>query len=115
IARRRSTAVLCLTHLNAAGQFLGRRVMEKVRTAIRMEHYDRDPKRRLEVVKTNAQMPAALGLTMGESGNEYDDQPPEPPEENGGRPAGRSARQRECDDWLKAELKTSPKRVSMTR
>lgn len=81
IARRYSCAMLCLTHLNATGHFLGRRVREKVRVAIRMDKPDpQDERRSLAVVKSNSRVPPALGLTMGDTGNEYDSDPPKEPE-----------------------------------
>lgn len=119
IARKYDTAVLCLTHLNATGQFLGRRVLEKVRVALRLEQPDPDAeKRRLEVYKTNSKKPAALGVTMGDRGNEYDDQPPEKAGEapEPGRRRGRlSYEVNQAMDWLRGQLANGPQRVSFVR
>jgi len=118
LARRHACAFLCLTHLNAGGTFLGRRVMEKVRVGVRIMQPGADEKRRLEVVKTNSRKPAALGLTLGDRGNEYDDNPPELPSEDAtprpglGRP---SSEIQVCADWLAALLEGGPCRVSITR
>jgi hypothetical protein len=103
IARRHGCAVLCLTHLNASGKFLGRRVIEKVRVAIKMSQPDaQDDRRRLEVYKTNARRPAPLGLTMFSDRNEYD---AEPPAEGGGEPGQAAAsRKQECRQWLAERL-----------
>jgi hypothetical protein len=114
IARKYRCSVLCLTHLNAAGHFLGRRVMEKVRVAIRMDHFDGNDKRRLEVMKSNSQRPAPLGVIMGEGGNDYDFEPPEPPEESA-MPKVPTDAERKAMDWLKEQLSKGPKRVSITR
>ncbi len=86
IARRQNTAVLALTHLNAGGKVLGRRALEKVRTCLRLNAEDtsQESKRRLEVIKSNSLKPAALGVLMGSSGNEYDDNPPPAPEDQSG-------------------------------
>jgi hypothetical protein len=114
IARRQRCAIVCNTHLNAGGQFLGRRVLEKVRTAIRMEQTDPgSTRRRLEVVKSNSRIPPPLGLTMGDKGNDYDGQPPQRPE---GNTSGRiPAKLTEAMDWLKAELEKGPRQVQGLR
>jgi hypothetical protein len=81
IARRQNCAGLCLTHLNAAGQFLGRRVLEKVRTAILIDQpREDDDRRRVRITKSNRKKPEPLGMSVGDDGNsqEYDDDPPVP-------------------------------------
>ena len=107
IARRNQVAILCLTHLNAAGGLLGRRVLEKVRCAMRIEKPDpgQPNRRRLEVVKSNSKTPQALGVTMGDAGNEYDGQPPEraPDGRFGG---GEPVRLNEMKAWLTDRLQT---------
>jgi AAA domain len=117
IARKHRTAMLCLTHLNASGQFLGRRVLEKVRVAIRMEQPDPDQdKRRLEVVKTNAKRPPPLGMTMYDYGNDYDTSPPdsaEGPDTVPNRPP--PPKVTEAVEWLKARLASGPQAVGRTR
>jgi len=114
IARRYRTAILALTHLNAAGHFLGRRVLEKCRMAIRIDLYDGEERRRLSVYKSNSKMPPALGLTMGDGGNEYDDDPPEPPEEGAGKFAP-SAKVQQAVEWLRDRLAGGGRRVSHLR
>ncbi len=116
LARRHRTSILCLTHLNATGQFLGRRVLEKVRVAIRMEQPDpNSDKRRMEVTKSNSKRPAALGVTMGDSSNEYDNDPPASSDDTGTVSRKANNRIDECADWLLDQLSSGPKRVSNTR
>ncbi len=123
LARRYRCAILCLTHLNATGQFLGRRVLEKVRVALRMEQYEGEERRRLEVHKTNSKKPSALGVTMGDAGNDYDNNPPEPPTLDPGAGASRErgkpgpvpVKLQACLAWLKKELLIGPTRVSVLR
>lgn len=117
IARRYRTCVLCLTHLNATGQFLGRRVLEKVRLAIRLEQPDdNDDRRRVEVVKSNSKRPDAIGMTMGDCGNEYDKTPPAKCEGGSDGPAAKkNTKIAECADWLLKLLGKGERRVSNTR
>lgn len=115
LARKYRTSVLCLTHLNAAGQFLGRRVLEKVRVAIRMDQFEGEERRRLEVMKTNSRRPPALGVTMNDDGNEYDGNPPEPPADEGFRGKTIPSQVQEAIDWLRSLLSGGPQRVSNTR
>jgi hypothetical protein len=117
-ARRYRTAILCLMHLNADNQFLGRRVLEKVRVAIRMEQPDQsNDRRRLEVVKSNAKRPPALGVTMGDFGNEYDTNPPQSMEEEVRHGLGRPPEKFDAAvAWLTGDwLRHMAKRVSVTR
>lgn len=123
IARQYNTAVLCITHLNATGQFLGRRILERVRVALKMDTPDPgDERRRLVVHKSNSKKASGLGVTMTDHGNDYDNSPPTDPEEGGGRggscgedgPAI-SAQCQKAMDWLAEYLKDGPKRVSNTR
>jgi hypothetical protein len=114
IARRHRTAILCLTHLNATGQFLGRRILEKVRVAIKIEQPDADnPKRRLEVKKSNSKVPAVLGMTMHDNGNEYDNDPPRTADQEA-KPGPPPAKVKEAADWLKDWLLGGAKRVGNT-
>lgn len=120
LARRQNVAVICLTHLNAGGSVLGRRGTEKVRTLIRMTAQDiKDStcRRRLEVVKSNSIMPPAVGITMGELGNEYDDNPPPPPMQPGeSQPKeGPTEKVGECMDWLSELLRGGPVSVGEIR
>lgn len=125
LARKRNVAVLALTHLNASGTVLGRRGVEKVRTVIRMTAQnlaDVNCKRRLEVTKSNGKYPAALGMTMGDTGNTYDTDAPPPPVVPGFGSSGAAGAKSDdsgvlgrCSDWLAAELLSGPRRVSELR
>lgn len=119
IARKYACAVLALTHLNAGGHFLGRRVLEKVRVAIRIENPEPDneanTRRRLEVKKTNSKAPPPLGVTMGDRSNEYDDRPPEAvdpdaPQKRGPAPA----KVQEAVEWLRQRLSRGAQKVGYT-
>lgn len=116
LARRHRCGFLCLTHLNAGGTFLGRRVLEKVRVAIRMQQPEGEERRRLEVIKSNSKKPPALGLTMADNGNEYDANPPEVSTlEPGAKPGRPDPKVQDCADWLAAQLEKGPRKVSTTR
>jgi hypothetical protein len=115
IARRHRCAVLANTHLNADGKFLGRRILEKVRVAIRMEQPDpADDRRRLEVVKSNSRIPSPLGVTMHGVRNDYDHSPPARAE-SGPAPGRPPARVQEAQDWLARDLAKGPQRVQAVR
>jgi hypothetical protein len=115
MARENACAFLCLTHLSATGQFLGRRVLEKVRTAIKMGRPDANDKRRcLELVKTNSRKPPALGVSMGDTGNEYDDNPPIAPEGEEAPQRSASAVDR-CAQWLTGQLDGGAMKVHVLR
>ena len=126
IARRQNTAVMALTHLNAGGKVLGRRALEKVRICVRMNAPDtgKECKRRLEVIKSNSLKPAALGVTMTDTRNDYDDAPPPPPEDAAGGFAGKDdndpvkgppTKVRECMEWLEPRLADRPEMVFKLR
>jgi len=85
-------AIICLTHLNANGGVLGRRIVEKARQVITMTEPDPEGqpnRRRIWVSKSNAIKPPALGVTMHSDGCDYDDAPPVSPDAEPGT-AGRS-------------------------
>jgi hypothetical protein len=79
IAQRTQTAIVTLLHLNRNGQALGLRIKPVTRTIIHLERPDREqPERlRLWVEKTYSKHRLELGVTMTDSGNEYDFDPPE--------------------------------------
>ncbi len=83
-------AFLGLTHLSIAKEALGRRIVEKARVVVKMTKPDPEGqpnRRKLWVDKTAAVNPPALGITMRDSGNDYDFNPPAEAEPNrGGRP-----------------------------
>ena len=77
IAQRRQVAIALLLHLSQAGQALGRRTKGLTRTLIHLDCPDPDQPTRLRlwVEKSFDVRPHALGVTIGEAGNEYDDGP----------------------------------------
>lgn len=112
IARKYDMPVMCLTHLAAGGNVLGRRGTEKVRVVIKMDVPDADDeRRRVQVVKSNHLKPKPLGMTMMDGGAEYDHAPPLPPEGEDGefqphRARGRpGAKKGLCEAWLRDLLR----------
>ncbi len=125
IARKYECAIICVTHLNAGGKFLGRRVLEKVRVAIQMSQpQPGDERRRLWVAKSYDRKPLPLGMTMRGGGCDYDLNPPDETadaEHATRRPTGQapppapSPRLREVGDWLRGQLSNGARRVSALR
>ena len=78
IAQRRQVAIALLLHLSREGQALGRRTKGLTRTLIHLDCPDPDQPARLRlwVEKSFDVRPPALGVTIGEGGNEYDAGPP---------------------------------------
>ena len=121
IAQRRQVVIALLLHLSRAGQPLGRRTKGLTRTLLHLECPDPDQPARLRlwVEKSFDARPPALGVTIGEAGNEYDGNP------RGGR--GRRAvtspasaakfpiKLDACREWLADQLGTQPVRVAVVR
>ena len=88
--------VMLLLHVSKEGQALGRRIKGVTRTLIHLECPDSEkfPARlRAWVEKSFAKKPPALGVTMGDAGNEYDFNPPVAPQPSkGGRPPAERAK-----------------------
>ena len=84
VAKRTGCAMLVVTHTNVAGKTLGRRADEKTRVTIRVERPDPEGqphRRKLSVALSRLSVyPPPLGVTMHDSGNDYDNTPPEDPE-----------------------------------
>lgn len=117
IAARTGTALVCVTHLNAAGKPLGRRIEGQGRVVIMLENPDPDGqphRRKLYVRKSNSLMPEALGITMGTHGNEYDLNPPRKPETVEGGPEKVDAVGR-CMEWLTRHLEDGKQMLGITR
>jgi hypothetical protein len=78
IAQRHEIAVVLLQHVSREGQALGRRSKGLTRTLIHLACPDTDQPTRLRlwVEKSFVIRPPALGVTMTESGNTYDTEPP---------------------------------------
>jgi hypothetical protein len=89
LVQQYQTNIILSLHLNREGQALGRRIKGITRTLIHLECPDpQKPERlRLWVEKSYAKKPPALGVTIEESGNRYDSDPPSKAEPSkGGRP-----------------------------
>lgn len=103
-------AIVCVTHLNTAGKALGLRIRGQCRVVIHLSAPDPEgqpARRRLWVDKSMAKHPPPLGVTMGNDGNTYDDQPPEAAE--GNTPAPRADK---TGGWLREKLKEGPRKVA---
>jgi hypothetical protein len=118
LAAKHDVAVVAVTHLNATGGVLGRRALEKVRSALRLSQPDPtgQPDRRwLGVIKSNVKSPPPLGVTMTATGNEYDDDPPSAPGDEPGQRGRPAAKRDACTDWLRGQLAGGPVAVSELR
>src|SRR5262249_25203674 len=81
--------VFLFLHVSKEGHALGRRIKGITRTLIHLEAPDpsKTERLRLWVEKSYAKKPPALGVTITESGNKYDFEPPARAEQvRGGRP-----------------------------
>lgn len=82
LCQKYGVIVVLLLHVSREGQALGRRIKGITRTLIHLECPDREnaPARlRAWVEKSFAKKPPALGVTMGDAGNDYDFAPPTAP------------------------------------
>jgi AAA domain len=120
IAQRRQVAIALLLHLSREGQALGRRTKGLTRTLIHLECPDSDQPARLRlwVEKSFDVKPPALGVTMGEDGNEYDNDPPDGGDEDVSAPRKRGrvpVKLDACKEWLADQLVTQPVPVKDVR
>ena len=118
MAQRSGSALLGLTHLSANKEALGRRVVEKARSVIKLTQPDPEgqpDRRRLWVDKTAVVKPPALGVTMTTNGNEYDLNPPQEPEDSPRKPGPPPAKLEECKTWLRERLTPNPAPVKDVR
>lgn len=119
IAMRQKVAIVCVTHLNTAGKAIGRRAPEKVRVVIQLSCPDPEGqpnRRKLWVDKSKAQKPKPMGITMSDTGNEYDLNPPEAPKLNRHGNAVRGpapTKITECMSWLETILRQGRSRVKL--
>src|SRR5262249_44714753 len=115
IAVRTGVVLILLTHLNADGKPLGRRIQAQARIVMQLEKPDPDQehRRKLYIVKTNCLRPAPLGVTMGERGNEYDTNPPKEPDSPSKKDDGPQGEA--CRKWLSEWLSNGQKPVGQTR
>lgn len=114
IAKRTGAAIVCVTHTNVAGKTLGRRADEKTRVTIRLECPDPENqpnRRKLSVALSRlSTYPQALGVTMGDHGNDYDTSPPEPAEAGNGGPPSPPFEVTRAMGWLTNRLDHGPAR-----
>jgi hypothetical protein len=120
IAQRRQVAIALLLHLSREGQALGRRTKGLTRTLIHLACPDaRQPTRlRLWVEKSFDVKPPALNVTMGDAGNEYDDDPPGEPDDETSLPRKRGkapVKLDACKQWVTEKLNPHPVRVKDIR
>lgn len=117
LAARQQVVMVCVTHLNAAGKPLGRRVEGQGRVVIMLAKPDPEQefRRRLWVKKSNSLLPPVLGVTMGTHGNEYDNNPPDFVPEETTKKGPPPAKVRAAQEWLSAELEQGPAQVGPLR
>jgi putative DNA primase/helicase len=120
IAQRRRVAIALLLHLSREGQALGRRTKGLTRTLIHLECPDSEQPGRLRlwVEKSFDIKPAALGVTMTETGNDYDDNPPAASDDEALTPRKRGkvpVKIDACKQWLAEQLASQPLRVKNIR
>jgi len=78
LVQRHQLNIILLLHVSKEGQALGKRIKGITRTLLHLECPDPEscPRLRFWVEKSYGKKPPALGVTMGDSGNEYDFDPP---------------------------------------
>jgi hypothetical protein len=117
IAARTASPIVCVTHLNAAGKPLGRRIEGQGRVVMMLEKPDPDGqphRRKLYVRKSNSLYPDPLGITMSGGGNEYDRNPPRAPDVVEGGPQKISATDR-CMEIITNMLIKGPAMMGIVR
>jgi hypothetical protein len=120
LAQKHKLAVICLTHTNKEGGVYGRRAREKARVVIHLQRPDDDgqDRRRIEVVKSNSKYPKALGVTMGDNGNDYDAHPPDgpgPAQERQRSPRKSPTKVKQAMTWLPEFLADGPRLLAEIR
>jgi hypothetical protein len=118
VAQRQTTPVIGITHLNAEGKPLGRRIEGVGRVVSILECPDPEGqpnRRKLYVKKSHSLYPPALGVTMGSNGNEYDTNPPIAPATEPSFKSGKGKRGEEAAAWLREKLADGPRRVHELR
>lgn len=115
VARDLQVPILALTHLAKSGDALDRRIHGTARVMIKMAKPEGDEittRRRLWVAEIReGRPPAALGVEMGDAGNEYNGNPPSlaaPPSASKGAAGKTPSAVRAAMDWLSAKLAEGP-------
>jgi AAA domain len=111
LAQTREVIVMLLLHLSREGQALGRRIRGITRTLMHLECPDANESERLRlwVEKSYAMKPPAMGVTIGETGNTYDFNPPAPKE--GGKPGRPSKEKAVAVKFIRDELKAKGRAI----
>lgn len=116
MAQRCGCAVILVTHLSKSGEALGRRIVGACRQVIMLSKPNPQEanRRRLWVEKTSTVVPPPLGVSMGDMGNDYDDNPPEAEDSSQemGRNGDPNTRMPAVMAWLSAYLDSGAKAVS---
>jgi hypothetical protein len=115
LAAETGVAILALAHLNREGEVLNRRITERARSVLSLSCPDPEnqpDRRRFWVSKTAVKRPTALGVTFKDECNEFDDVPPEAPEEEGPKRRGPSpTKGTQFAAWLWDQLQKGPTAV----
>jgi hypothetical protein len=116
VAADTGVPVLGLAHLNKEKGVLNRRLVERARSVIMLSLPDPEGqpnRRKLWVDKTAVLKPPPLGITYGDAGNEYDDNPPNSPEEPAKRRGPEPAKTTKAAQWLWDVLSGEPTKLSV--
>jgi AAA domain len=108
IAGKAKVSFLLVTHLSKESQALGRRIVGASRLVWKLTKPDPEgqpDRRKLWVDKTYAEVPKALGMTIGAQGCTFDDKPPMAQAETRNKP---SPRLDAVKDWLTERLAAGP-------
>jgi len=116
LAADTGVTVLGLAHFNKEGKLLNRRLEDRARAVLHLTTPDPEGqpnRRRFWVDKTAIVEPPPLGVTYGDSGNTYDDKPPEAPDQEPvTRRRGPSpAKSTKGAEWLLKQLERGPVKV----
>jgi hypothetical protein len=118
VIQRQMRCMLGVTHLNAEGKPLGRRIEGVGRVVMMLERPDPDGqpnRRKLYVKKSHSLYPSPLGVTMGDQSNEYDTTPPVAPATEPAYKPAKKKRLEQMEDWLCNELADGPRKVHELR
>jgi hypothetical protein len=118
VIQRQMRCMLGVTHLNAEGKPLGRRIEGVGRVVMMLERPDPDgqpDRRKLYVKKSHSLYPSPLGVTMGGQSNDYDTSPPVAPASEPAFKSAKKGRSEEMKTWLGEKLAGGPRRVNELR
>lgn len=113
IVQQHGIPVILLLHLSRDGHALGRRIKGLTRTLLKLEDPDPengDGRLRFNVDKSYAPKPEPLGVTLGETGNEYSSDAPRRPEATA-RPGRPNTAVTKAQDFIRSEAEGSEGRL----